>query len=82
MNSVKILSVICDDVEYRCEQTEVPTSDCRGEPYTEVMRSKWLSSTGAELEDRIAMMLYREQSENTLEETNKLKEAHEIKYKK
>lgn len=64
MEQTQILSVVCNDVEYRCEQTEVPTRDMRGEPYTEVMRSKWLSKNGAELEDRVAMMLYREQFEN------------------
>jgi hypothetical protein len=83
----EILSVVCDDVEYRCEQTKVPTKDMRGLTYTEVVRSKWLSKSGAELDDRIAMMLYKEQSENEtrsellnrLWEMDRDVEGHQIK---
>jgi hypothetical protein len=64
MEQTQILSVVCDDVEYRCEQKEIKARDYREEAYKETVRSKWLSKNGAELEDHVAMMLYGEQSEN------------------
>ena len=63
--NVKILSVVCNDTEYRCEQWEHPTTDMRGEPYTETLRSDWVSKHGEVLSDQTAMKLLAEKNRNT-----------------
>jgi hypothetical protein len=62
--NLKILSVVCDNVEYRCEQWQQPNQDMRGEPYNETKRSVWVSKDGKELDDALAMKLLQEQGCN------------------
>ncbi len=62
MEQVQILSVVCDGIEYRCEQRKVQASDYNRD-YTESKRSKWLSREGEEIDDNTAMAVYKEQTE-------------------
>ena len=68
---MKILSVTtADGTEFLCEQTVEKDADFRGETYDKTVRSKWLSRDGQELNDDVAMKLYRDK--NIQNEKNEL----------
>ncbi len=62
--NLEFLSVVCDNIEYRCEQWQQPNQDMRGEPYIETMRSLWVSKDGKELDDAVAIKLLHDKSKN------------------